>query len=276
MDEVLRVEGLHKRFGPLHVLRGIDLTVGRGEAVVILGASGSGKSTLLRCLNFLEMPNEGRIHLDGQLVGRQGRDDRMRYTNRELCALRMRVGMVFQQFNLFPHMTAERNVMIGPMKLRGLSEIEARRIAVSNLDKVGILEKARSYPAQLSGGQQQRVAIARALAMEPSMMLFDEATSALDPELVGEVLLAMRRLREDGMTMLIVTHELGFAYNVADRVVFMEHGVIHEEGTPEQVLLNPQRPRTRDFLRSHTLFRLPEQKHDDPSGPFALIVREQG
>ncbi|MBR0642345.1 amino acid ABC transporter ATP-binding protein [Plastoroseomonas hellenica] len=275
-DEVLRVEGLHKHYGPLHVLRGIDLTVRRGEAVVILGASGSGKSTLLRCLNFLEMPGAGRIHLEGRLVGREARDGRIRYPNRELSALRMRVGMVFQQFNLFPHMTAERNVMIGPMKLRGLSEAEARRVAAANLDKVGILEKARSYPAQLSGGQQQRVAIARALAMEPSMMLFDEVTSALDPELVGEVLLAMRQLREDGMTMLIVTHELGFAYNVADRVVFMEHGVIHEEGTPQQVLLNPQRPRTRDFLRSHTLFRLPEQMHDDPPGPFALATREQG
>ncbi|HEY4254396.1 MAG TPA: amino acid ABC transporter ATP-binding protein [Roseomonas sp.] len=272
---MLRVEGLHKDYGPLSVLRGIDLTVRRSEAVVILGASGSGKSTLLRCLNFLEMPNAGRIHLDGQLVGRAGRDGRMRYTNRELCALRMRVGMVFQQFNLFPHMTAERNVMIGPMKLRGLPEAEARRIASANLDKVGILDKAKSYPAQLSGGQQQRVAIARALAMEPALMLFDEATSALDPELVGEVLLAMRRLREDGMTMLVVTHELGFAYNVADRVVFMDGGVIHEEGTPQQVLLDPRRPRTRDFLRSHTLFRLPEPMQDGPKPDHAVITGEE-
>ena len=264
MDEsILRVDGLHKHFGPLHVLRGIDLTVRRGEAVVILGASGSGKSTLLRCLNFLEMPTGGRIELEGRQVGRDAGGGRMRYGQRELAQLRMRVGMVFQQFNLFPHLTVEKNVMIGPMKLRGLGEAAARRIALANLDRVGIPEKARNYPSQLSGGQQQRVAIARALAMEPAMMLFDEATSALDPELVGEVLLAMRQLREDGMTMLIVTHELGFAYNVADRVVFLEQGAIYEQGTPQQVLTRPQRPRTRDFLRSHTLFRLPDATAED-------------
>jgi polar amino acid transport system ATP-binding protein len=258
MDEVLRVEGLHKSYGSLHVLRGVDLTVRRGEAVVVLGASGSGKSTLLRCINFLEMPNGGRIHIEGRPVGTEGRDGRVSYGNRELCALRMRIGMVFQSFNLFPHMTVERNVMIGPMKLRGMSETDARRIAEAQLHKVGILEKAKQYPSQLSGGQQQRVAIARALAMEPSMMLFDEATSALDPELVGEVLLTMRKLIDEGMTMVIVTHELGFAYNVADRVVFMDSGAIHEEGTPQEVLLNPRKQRTREFLGSHTLFRLPD------------------
>ena len=257
MDEVLRVEGLEKYFGPLHVLRGIDLTVHRGETVVILGASGSGKSTFLRCLNFLEVPSAGRVFLEGKLIGRPS-GDRMRYAGRELNAMRTHVGMVFQQFNLFPHMTVERNIMIGPMKLRGMTESAARALAEANLQKVGILEKAREYPQRLSGGQQQRVAIARALAMEPSIMLFDEATSALDPELIGEVLLAMRRLSEDGMTMVIVTHELGFAYNVADRVVFLADGLIHEQGTPDEVLLRPQRERTRDFLRSHTLFRLPD------------------
>ncbi len=259
MDEVLRVENLHKRFGALHVLRGIDLSVRKGETVVVIGASGSGKSTLLRCLNFLEMPDEGCITFEGRPVGRPTRKPGvMAYSGRELNALRARVGMVFQQFNLFPHMTVEGNVMIGPMKLRGLSREAARALAHDNLRRVGIIEKARDYPARLSGGQQQRVAIARALAMEPSMMLFDEATSALDPELVGEVLLSMRRLSEDGMTMVVVTHELGFAYNVADRVIFLEDGQIHEAGSPQEVLLNPKQDRTREFLRSHTLFRLPE------------------
>ncbi|MBR0653201.1 amino acid ABC transporter ATP-binding protein [Roseomonas terrae] len=259
MSEVLRVENLHKRFGPLHVLRGINLSVRKGETAVILGASGSGKSTLLRCLNFLEMPNEGRITVEGKLVGQvTTKPGVMAYSNAELNALRARVGMVFQQFNLFPHMTVEGNVMIGPMKLRGMTTEAARKLAHDNLRRVGILEKAGEYPARLSGGQQQRVAIARALAMEPSMMLFDEATSALDPELVGEVLLTMRRLSEEGMTMLVVTHELGFAYNVAHRVIFLEGGEVHEQGTPQEVLLHPKRERTRDFLRSHTLFRLPE------------------
>jgi polar amino acid transport system ATP-binding protein len=259
MDEVLRVEGLHKRFGKLHVLRGIDLEVRKGETIVIIGASGSGKSTLLRCLNFLEMPDEGRITIEGRLVGRPTRAPGvMAYGTGELNALRARVGMVFQQFNLFPHMTVEGNVMIGPMKLRGMSQDASRKLAHDNLQRVGILEKAREYPSRLSGGQQQRVAIARALAMEPTMMLFDEATSALDPELVGEVLLSMRRLSEEGMTMLVVTHELGFAYNVADRVIFLEGGLVHEQGTPQEVLLNPRQERTREFLRSHTLFRLPD------------------
>ncbi len=264
MDEVLRVENLHKHFGRLHVLRGIDLSVRKGETIVVIGASGSGKSTFLRCLNFLEVPDEGRITIEGRLVGRETRKPGvMAYSARELNALRTRLGMVFQQFNLFPHMTVERNVMIGPMKLRGKSEAEARQLAEANLARVGILEKAKEYPARLSGGQQQRVAIARALAMEPSMMLFDEATSALDPELVGEVLLTMRKLSEDGMTMVVVTHELGFAYNVADRVVFLEGGQVHEEGPPQEVLLNPRMERTREFLRSHTLFSLPHEAGKD-------------
>ena len=260
MTEVLRIENLHKRFGSLEVLRGIDLTVSRGETIVILGSSGSGKSTLLRCINFLELPTEGRIYLEGKLVGSlqsRGGKEYVAYS-RELCQIRAHVGMVFQQFNLFPHLTVEMNVMIGPIKIRGLSPGEAKEIAHRNLARVGVLEKAREYPSRLSGGQQQRVAIARALAMEPAIMLFDEVTSALDPELVGEVLLVMRKLADDGMTMLIVSHELGFAYNVAHRILFLHEGMIHEQGSPEAVLLKPTNERTSEFVRGHTLFRLPD------------------
>jgi polar amino acid transport system ATP-binding protein len=264
VTEVLRLEGLTKSYGKVPVLKGVDLTVHRGETVCLIGASGSGKSTLLRCVNFLGLPTSGRIFLEGKLIG-QEKTDRignkvMKYRESELNAVRAHVGMVFQQFNLFPHMTAEENVMIAPIKIRGLSKAQARELAAFHLKKVGILEKAKSYPGQLSGGQQQRVAIARALAMEPALMLFDEATSALDPELVGEVLLAMRQLAEDGTTMVVVTHELGFAYNVAHRVAFLHEGTIHEEGTPEQVLVSPTKARTREFLRGHTTFRMPEPK----------------
>lgn len=262
-DEVCRIEDLRKSFATYPVLNGIDLTVHRGEAIVILGASGSGKSTLLRCVNLLERPTEGRLYLDGKLVGqlRPGANgiQRVVYRERELGRVRAQVGMVFQQFNLFPHLTVERNVMIGPMKVLGVGEREAREKALSHLETVGIAHKAREYPSRLSGGQQQRVAIARSLAMDPKMMLFDEATSALDPELVGEVLLTMRKLAEAGMTMLIVTHELGFAYNVAHRVVFLHEGRIHEEGPPGDVLIRPRKERTQEFLRSHTLFRLPDR-----------------
>jgi len=264
MSEVLRLEGLTKSYGKAPVLKGIDLTVNRGETVCVVGASGSGKSTLLRCINFLGYPTAGRIYLEGKLIGREVTDragaKSMRYKEAELCAVRAHVGMVFQQFNLFPHMTVEENVMIAPIKIRGLSKAEAKERAAVHLQRVGISEKATAFPGQLSGGQQQRVAIARALAMEPAIMLFDEATSALDPELVGEVLLAMRRLAQEGTTMLVVTHELGFAYNVARRVVFLHEGTIHEEGTPEQVLVNPTKPRTQDFLRGVTTFRMPEPK----------------
>ncbi|MCC7426309.1 MAG: amino acid ABC transporter ATP-binding protein [Alphaproteobacteria bacterium] len=264
MTEVLRLENLAKSYGQAQVLKDINLTVRKGETVCVIGASGSGKSTLLRCVNFLGYPTGGRIFLEGKLVGREvidrsGRTE-MRYREAELCAVRAHVGMVFQQFNLFPHMTAEENVMIGPVKIRGLSKAEAKARAAEHLQRVGILEKAGAYPGQLSGGQQQRVAIARALAMEPSIMLFDEATSALDPELVGEVLLAMRKLAQEGTTMLVVTHELGFAYNVAHRVIFLHEGTIHEEGTPEEVLVNPKKPRTQDFLRGVTTFRMPEPR----------------
>ena len=259
MTEVLRLEGLTKSYGATPVLKGIDLTVHRGETVCLIGASGSGKSTLLRCVNFLGYPTSGRIFLEGKLVGREITDRAgnkvMKYRESELCAVRTHVGMVFQQFNLFPHMTAEENVMIAPIKIRGLTKSQARELAAVHLGKVGILEKAKSYPGQLSGGQQQRVAIARALAMEPALMLFDEATSALDP-----VLLAMRQLAQEGTTMLVVTHELGFAYNVAHRVAFLHEGTIHEEGTPEEVLVGPRKARTQEFLRGHTTFRMPEPK----------------
>ena len=261
MAEILHVENLHKRFGPLEVLKGINLSVEKGETVVILGASGSGKSTLLRCLNFLEVPTEGRIKLEGRDIGERrvsgNGNDRVIYRERELTQLRAKVGMVFQQFNLFPHMTAEQNVMIAPLKIRRKSATDARELAARNLEKVGLLDKAKEYPSRLSGGQQQRVAIARALAMEPTVMLFDEVTSALDPELVGEVLLTMRQLSEEGMTMLVVTHELGFAYNVARHVVFLHDGLVYEEGTPDEVLRHPRQERTREFLKGHILFQLP-------------------
>ncbi len=259
--EILRVEGLRKSFGSHEILRGIDLSVDEGETVVLIGASGSGKSTLLRCINFLEIPSAGRIVLRGRPVG-TGSGGATAYRERDLNEVRTRIGMVFQQFNLFPHLTVEQNVMIGPMKLKGLSRAQARERAQFQLGRVGIAEKAAQYPSRLSGGQQQRVAIARALAMEPSVMLFDEATSALDPELVGEVLLVMRELSRQRMTMVVVTHELGFAYNVADKVVFLHGGVVHEVGPPSRVLVEPQQERTRDFLRGFHLFRIPELKRD--------------
>jgi polar amino acid transport system ATP-binding protein len=256
---VLKLEDLHKSYGKTEVLRGVDLEIGEGETIVVIGASGSGKSTLLRCVNFLEIPTAGRIYFEGKAIGAtaSGKAGQPVYRERELYALRARVGMVFQHFNLFPHMSVERNVMLAPMKVRGLSEAEARKTALANLERVGIAGFARTYPSRLSGGQMQRVAIARALAMEPKLMLFDEATSALDPELVGEVLAAMKQLASDGMTMMIVTHELGFAYNVANRVVFLHDGLIHEQGSPREVLVAPKQQRTREFLQSHTAFQLP-------------------
>jgi polar amino acid transport system ATP-binding protein len=259
MTELLRIEGLRKSFGPLEVLKGIDLSVRKGEAIAVLGASGSGKSTMLRCVNFLEHPTGGRIVLNGQPVGTAAGDGSMRYGEADLVRVRKRVGMVFQQFNLFPHMTALGNVMEGQLTVLRRPRAEAERRARDLLAKVGLAEKADAYPARLSGGQQQRVAIARALAMDPELMLFDEATSALDPELVGEVLRTIRALREEGMTMLIVTHELGFAYHVADRVLFLHQGQIHEQGTPAEVLVHPKQVRTREFLEGHGQFRLPER-----------------
>ena len=231
---ILKVTGLTKRFGATDVLRGIDLEVARGERIAILGASGSGKSTLLRCLNFMERPGGGTIALDGET--------------------RKKVGMVFQQFNLFPHMTAIGNVMEGLRTVRGMPKPEAEARARKELARVGLADKADTYPAHLSGGQKQRVAIARALAMDPEMLLFDEPTSALDPELVGEVLAVILALAEEGRTMMLVTHELGFAYHVATRIIFLADGAIHEQGTPDEVLKNPKKERTRAFLASHKQF----------------------
>lgn len=270
-NEVLRLEAVKKRFGTFSVLNGIDLSVSRGETVCIIGASGSGKSTLLRCINFLEYPTEGRILIEGKPVGRETRDRdgnvRVSYSESELREVRTEAGMVFQQFNLFPHLTVEQNVAIAPIKIRGLSREQALKRALANLERVGIAEKRGEYPSRLSGGQQQRVAIARALAMEPKLMLFDEATSALDPELVGEVLQVMRQLAQDGMTMLVVTHELGFAYNVAHRVVFLHAGLVHEEGPPEQVLTAPKQERTRAFLKGVSAFRMPDGPSSDAANP---------
>jgi len=257
---LLRVRGLEKRFGDHAVLRGIDLDVMPGDRIAILGASGSGKSTLLRCLNFMERPSAGVVELAGQAIGRtapgKGADTtgERRYDEAELTRVRQRVGMVFQQFNLFPHMTALGNVMEGLRTVRGQREAEARKRAQAELARVGLADKAEAYPARLSGGQKQRVAIARALAMDPEVLLFDEPTSALDPELVGEVLRTIRSLAEEGRTMLLVTHEIGFAYHFASRVLFLHDGVIHEQGTPDQVLRHPTEPRTRAFIERHREF----------------------
>jgi polar amino acid transport system ATP-binding protein len=257
MTEVLKVEGLRKSFGANEVLKGVDLTVRQGEVIAVIGASGSGKSTLLRCMNFLETPSAGRVTFEGRLVGVPA-NGAMRYRAAELAVLRTRMGMVFQHFNLFPHLTALGNVMEGPRTVLRLPRDAAEARARAQLAKVGLAEKADAYPAELSGGQQQRVAIARALAMEPRLMLFDEATSALDPELVGEVLRAIRALAEEGSTMVLVTHELGFAHAVASRVLFLHEGRIHEEGPPAELLLRPRQPRTREFISSVAQFRLPE------------------
>ncbi|MEU9836706.1 amino acid ABC transporter ATP-binding protein [Streptosporangium sp. NPDC048047] len=240
MEHAVEIRDLHKSFGSLEVLKGIDFSVEPGQVVCVIGPSGSGKSTLLRCVNLLEQPTSGRVVLEGI---------EMTDPDVDLDAARRRVGMVFQQFNLFPHMTALQNVMIAQRRVLKRGRAEAERVARENLEKVGIAEKCDAYPAQLSGGQQQRVAIARALAMDPALMLFDEPTSALDPELVGDVLTVMRKLAEEGMTMLVVTHEMAFARDVADRVVFMDGGVIVEDGPAAQVIGDPQQERTKSFLR---------------------------
>ena len=238
---VVHISNLHKRFGDNHVLRGIDLDVERGEVVCIIGPSGSGKSTLLRCVNLLEKPSDGAITVI---------DQELTHPDCDIDLARTRIGMVFQSFNLFPHMTVLDNICVAQRKVLKRPAAEAEAKARELLARVGLSEKESAYPAQLSGGQQQRVAIARALAMDPQVMLFDEATSALDPELVGEVLGVMRSLADEGMTMLVVTHEMGFALNVASRVVFMDGGVIVEQGAPAQVLGNPREERTKRFLAS--------------------------
>lgn len=255
---VLQAEGIHKSFGSLEVLKGIDLEVQAGETIVIIGSSGSGKSTFLRCLNFLEEPTKGSVTLQGRTIGRDLGDGRRKYSEKEFCDVRARVGMCFQQFNLFPHMNVLRNVMQGQLTVLKRSNEEAEKVAREQLANVGLAEKADAFPSQLSGGQMQRVAIARALAMGPEVLLFDEPTSALDPELVGEVLQTIRALSEQGKTMLIVTHEIGFAYHVADRILFLHKGKIHEQGPPKEVLVNPQMPRTQEFMRGHTQFAIPE------------------
>ena len=233
------VQQLHKSFGDLEVLTGIDFQVAAGEVVCVVGPSGSGKSTLLRCVNLLEEPTAGRVVIEGIDIT----DDET-----DVNAVRTRIGMVFQQFNLFPHLTVLRNLTIAQRRVKGRSREDADQVARTNLERVGLLDKIDAYPAHLSGGQQQRVAIARALSMDPDMMLFDEPTSALDPELVGDVLEVMRDLADDGMTMMVVTHEIGFAREVADRVVFMDGGVVVEEGPPAQLLDHPREDRTKSFL----------------------------
>ncbi|PZG15093.1 amino acid ABC transporter ATP-binding protein [Nonomuraea aridisoli] len=239
MTHAIELQDLHKYFGKNEVLKGIDMTVEPGQVVCVIGPSGSGKSTLLRCVNLLEQPTYGKVFVQGVEVTDPDVD---------IDAVRRHIGMVFQQFNLFPHMTALQNVMIAQQRVLRRSKREAEVIARENLDKVGVGAKCDALPGQLSGGQQQRVAIARALAMSPGLMLFDEPTSALDPELVGDVLTVMRKLAEEGMTMLVVTHEMGFAREVADRVVFMDGGVVVEDGPPAQVIGDPQQERTRAFL----------------------------
>jgi ABC-type polar amino acid transport system ATPase subunit len=247
---LLRIEELHKRFGELEVLSGVSLEVKRGEKVSIIGPSGSGKTTLLRCINYLEKPTSGHIYIEGTLIGeKKANGGYIHLSDRELAKERQEIGFVFQRFNLFPHLTALANVSIAPQKVLGLPRQEAEARGREMLQKVGLSHKINEYPERLSGGQQQRVAIARVLAMQPKLMLFDEATSALDPELIGEVLRVMRQLAEEGRTMVIVTHEIQFAGEVSDRVIFMDQGKIIEQGRPEDVLFKPQLPRTREFLK---------------------------
>lgn len=236
---MIKVENLKKSFGKLEVLKGIDEHIKKGEKVVVIGPSGSGKSTFLRCLNLLEVPTEGNIYIDGECITQKGIN---------VNKIREKMGMVFQQFNLFPHLTIMDNITLAPIKVKKMSKADAEKLALELLEKVGLVEKANAYPAQLSGGQQQRIAIARALAMNPEIMLFDEPTSALDPEMVGEVLAVMKDLADAGMTMVVVTHEMGFAREVASRVLFMDQGVVMEQGTPAELFGNPQNERTKSFL----------------------------
>lgn len=237
---MISVNNLNKKFGKLHVLKGIDIEINKGEVVVVIGPSGSGKSTFLRCLNRLEEPSDGDIIFEGTNIMDK---------NNDINKLREKMGMVFQQFNLFPNMTVLDNISLSPRKLKNMSKEAAEKIAYTLLKRIGLEDKAASYPGQLSGGQKQRIAIARALAMSPDVMLFDEPTSALDPEMVGEVLDVMKELAAEGMTMVVVTHEMGFAKEVGDRVIFMDEGKILEEGTPEEIFSNPKEARTQDFLR---------------------------
>ncbi|WP_144820319.1 amino acid ABC transporter ATP-binding protein [Marinobacter piscensis] len=242
MTQIVKMKGMNKYFGKLHVLRDIDLTVEQGEVVVVIGASGSGKSTLIRCANGLEEFESGRVEVHGHALSPKGGNQQA------LTAIRKEVGMVFQQFNLFPHLTVKQNIMLAPKKVKNTPKTVANATAERLLDRVGIGSQADKYPSHLSGGQQQRVAIARALAMEPGLMLFDEPTSALDPEMIGEVLDVMRELAKEGMTMMVVTHEMGFAREVADRVIYIHEGQIVEQGKPDDVFDNPRNERTQAFL----------------------------
>ena len=234
---MIEIKKLYKSYGDNEVLKGIDQTVSEAEVLCIVGPSGSGKSTMLRCINLLEVPTSGEVYIDGELV-----------TSQNINEIRTKMGMVFQNFNLFPHMTVLENVTCGPINVKGVSKADAEAKAMELLTRVGLDNKANAYPRSLSGGQQQRVAIARALAMDPEIMLFDEPTSALDPEMVGEVLDVMKDLAKEGLAMIVVTHEMGFAKEVADKVIFMDEGVIVEQGTPEEVLVNPSEERTKNFL----------------------------
>ena len=241
MTKMIEIEHLKKNFGKNEVLKDISATVNKGQVICIIGPSGSGKSTFLRCLNVLETPTAGKIIFDGTDLAKLN-------DGKELDELREKMGMVFQNFNLFPNMNVIENIKLAPMKVKGMSDADAEKLGLELLDKVGLKDRAQQYPTSLSGGQQQRVAIARALAMEPEMMLFDEPTSALDPEMVGEVLKTMQDLANSGMTMVVVTHEMGFAREVGDRILFMDNGGIVEEGSPEEIFTNPKNPRTIDFL----------------------------
>lgn len=236
---MIKVSSLEKNFGDLHVLKKLNIHIKKGEVVVVIGPSGSGKSTFLRCLNLLEEPTSGEIVFENKVITNEKND---------INKTRQKMGMVFQQFNLFPHMNVLDNITLAPIKVKGISKQEADKIAFKLLKRIGLDDKAYSFPNQLSGGQKQRIAIARALAMSPDVMLFDEPTSALDPEMVGEVLDVMRELAQEGMTMVVVTHEMGFAKEVGDRVIFMDQGLIKEMGTPDQIFLSPKEPRTKDFL----------------------------
>jgi polar amino acid transport system ATP-binding protein len=252
-SNILEIQNLHKRFGAVEVLKGIDCVMKQGDVVCVIGSSGSGKTTMLRCINMLEDFNEGSIRIDGQEIGYENRNGvRRRKSEKEISRQRALTGMAFQQFNLFPHMTATENIMLGLIKVKNMHRDQAYVIAEKWLDRVGLLERRDYYPGQLSGGQQQRVAIARAIAMSPKLMLFDEVTSALDPELVNEVLLVIKDLAREGMTMLLVTHEMRFAFEVSSRVIFMNQGRIGEEGDPKEMFLNPKTERLAEFLKSST------------------------
>jgi polar amino acid transport system ATP-binding protein len=269
MAPLVKVEGLKKSFGDLQILNGIDLEVGRGEVVSIIGPSGSGKTTILRCLNLLERPSGGQITVDGQVLCEETNNGKIRFASKgQTRKIREEVGMVFQRFNLFPHMTALENIMEAPRAVRGIRKNNAEAQARELLDSVGLSQRADHYPLQMSGGQQQRVAIARALAMDPALMLFDEVTSSVDPELAGEILLVMKRLAEQGMTMIVVTHEMGFAADVSDRVLFIDHGLVVEQGEARQVLSQPQNDRTKAFLRA-VLERAPMEGDADEVGDDA-------